>query len=95
MSLQVWLPLNGSLDETKARNTYYDYINEASVKYGNKNYQGSMVDGINDTEYGYDGETIQVLSYTDYVDYKVNVKEEGYYNLSLDIFILRSEGAHV
>ena len=87
-ALSAYNLLNGSLDETKARNTYYDYINEASVKYGNKNFQGSMVDGINDTEYGYDGETIQVLSYTDYVDYKVNVKEEGYYNLSLDIFIL-------
>ena len=80
--------LNNSLDETKARNTYYDYINEASVKYGNNNYQAEMTDGINDTEYGYNGETITVLSYTDYVDYKVDVKEEGYYNLSLDIFIL-------
>ena len=80
--------LNNSLDETKARNTYFDYINDVSVKYGNKHYLADMIDGINDTEYGYDGETISVLSYTDYVEYKVKVNEDGYYNLSLDIFIL-------
>ena len=46
--------LNNSLDETKARTTYYDFINGASVKYGVKNYQADMTGGINDTEYGYD-----------------------------------------
>lgn len=87
-STQAYNLLNNSLDDTKARTTYYDFINDASVKYGVKNYQAEMKDGINDTEYGYDGETITVLSYTDHVDYKVDVKEDGYYNLSLDIFIL-------
>ena len=56
--------LNNSLDETKARKTYFDYINDASVKYGNKHYLAEMENGINDNEYGYNGETITFKSPT-------------------------------
>lgn len=80
--------LNGSLDETKARNTYYDYINNQTVKYGSNKYQADMLNGTTDIEYDYTGNSISVLSYNDSVDYIVEVEKDGYYEIEFDKFIL-------
>lgn len=87
-AIEAYNLLNNSLDDTKARNTYYDYINKANVKYGNKNYKAVMIDGVNGDEYLYDGDAVSTLSYTDTVSYEIEVESTGYYELVLDCYIL-------
>ena len=87
-AIEAYDLLNGSLDETKSRNTYFDYINNASVRYGNNSYDAIMIDGMDTEEYKYDGNDVTVLSYTNTVQYEVDVDTAGYYELALDCYIL-------
>lgn len=80
--------LTNTLDDSKKKNTYFDYISKANVKYGSEEFPGEMLTNDSKEAYGYTGGPVGVLEYTDELSYEVVVNEAGYYNIMVDYYII-------